>query len=101
MRSLPTWTDSTSAIYDTAGELYRGLGLDRPRVRLVGVKCENFRDAAEAPEQLTLDAFADTRDRTGAERVIDAARLKFGADVVSYGTLLPIPAQTDTRRGED
>jgi DNA polymerase IV len=101
VRTLPTWTDSTSTIYDTAAELYRSLGLDRPRVRLVGVKCENVRDAVDVPEQLTLDAAIDAPARRGAEHVIDAARQRFGTGAVGYGALLPIPAQTDTRRQEE
>ncbi|MDT4944700.1 MAG: polymerase [Pseudonocardiales bacterium] len=93
VRSLPSWTNSTTTIYETAAELYRGLSLDRPRVRLVGVKCENFRDAAAVPEQLTLD---DANGRADAGRVLDAARARFGTGAVQFGTLLPIPAQIDT-----
>lgn len=95
VRSLSTWTDSTATIYDTAAELYRGLGLDRPRVRLVGVKCEGFRAAAEVPLQLTLDEIPVTADRSGTERVIDAARARFGVGALGYGSLLPIPPQND------
>jgi DNA polymerase IV len=102
VRTLAGWTDSTATIYSTAAELYSSLGLDRPRVRLVGVKCENFRAAGQAPEQLTLDTLADDRADSrpesadgGADRVIDAARLKFGASAMGYGTLLPTPGQTE------
>ena len=46
VRTLPAWTDvDRRPIYATAAELYDALGLDRPRVRLVGVKCENLREA--------------------------------------------------------
>ncbi|MDT4930714.1 MAG: polymerase, partial [Pseudonocardiales bacterium] len=45
VRTLPSWTDSTGELYETAVDLYRGLGLDRPRIRLVGVKAENLREA--------------------------------------------------------
>jgi DNA polymerase IV len=102
VRTLPGWTDSTSTIYDTAAELYDGLGLDRPRIRLVGVKCENFRPAGDAPEQLTLDTAptgqpgAARRAPTGgSDRVLDAARAKFGPDAMGYGTLLPTPGRGD------
>ena len=97
VRTLPSWTDSTGTIRDTAVELYRGLGLDRPRVRLVGVKAENFRDAGEAPEQLTLDSMQPNSDRLIAERVIDVARAKFGAGAVGYATLLPRPGPSPAR----
>ena len=46
VRTLPGWTDATATVFDTAAELYAGLGLDRPRIRLVGVKCENLREAS-------------------------------------------------------
>jgi DNA polymerase-4 len=108
VRTLSSWTESTDTIYRTAVELYDGLQLDRPRVRLVGVKCENFRDAAGAPEQLTLDAdaianadsavnagstseattAAQTAARIRAERAIDEARARFGSKAVRYGALL-------------
>jgi DNA polymerase-4 len=97
VRTLPAWTDSTSTIYETAVELYTGLGLDRPRIRLAGVKCENFRAAVEAPEQLTLDTL-DAADpgspRPGPDRVIDAARARFGTAAVGYGTLIPTAIPT-------
>jgi DNA polymerase IV len=97
VRSLAGWTDSTTTIYDTATELYRSLELDRPRVRMVGIKCENFRDAAAVSEQLTLDA-APGSVREDAARAMDAARARFGAGALQFGTLLPIPAQTDAQR---
>ena len=67
VRTLSSWTDSTAVVYDAAADLYRGLRLDQPRIRLVGVKCENLRSAAEAPEQLMLDTSA-------VQPPVDAAR---------------------------
>jgi DNA polymerase-4 len=96
---LAGWTDSTATVYDTAVQLYRGLGLDRPRIRLLGVKCENLRAAGDVPEQLTFDdalagALAADRPRAdAADAVIDAARAKFGAAAVGYATLLPRSAR--------
>jgi DNA polymerase-4 len=95
VRTLPTWTASTGEIYQTAVDLYRSLGLDRPRIRLVGVKAEGLREAGAIPEQLTLDlsgAGEATASRTGADRVIDAARARFGSNAVQPGTLLREPA---------
>jgi DNA polymerase-4 len=87
VRSLPSWTDSDDLIYRTARELYAALDLDRPRIRLVGVKCENLRDAADAPEQLMFDTDAtEPAARARAERVLDAARARFGAGVIRYGS---------------
>ncbi len=126
VRTLPGWTDVTAEIDEVAVELYRGLGLDRPRVRLVGVKAENLRPADQAPEQLTLDVgpapvehplehsaersadnpteVAPSADagraappgparqapaaRRQAERAVDAARERFGAQAVQVGSLL-------------
>jgi DNA polymerase IV len=102
VRTLPGWTDATSTIYETATELYAGLGLDQARVRLAGVKCENFRVAGEAPEQLTLDTLGAqdpssqraSSQRPGADQVIDAARARFGTAAMGYGTLLPTALPT-------
>ena len=47
VRTLPGWIDSSRLIHETALELYAGLGLDRPRIRLVGVKAEGLRSGAE------------------------------------------------------
>jgi DNA polymerase IV len=102
VRTLPGWTADTSAIYQTAADLYASLDLDQPRIRLVGVKCENFRPAGEAPEQLTLDALADHQSGSarggphGApDRVLDAARARFGTAAMGYATLLPNPDRDD------
>ncbi|MDP9116155.1 MAG: DNA polymerase IV [Actinomycetota bacterium] len=121
VRTLPVGTDSTPTIYATAIELYRGLDLDRPRIRLVGVKAENLRVARDAAQQLTLDVLplpppdalvpgnqgvqrhgapvneARATDRAGAERAIDAARARFGADAVRYATLVRGPAEVERK----
>jgi DNA polymerase-4 len=89
VRTLPGWTDSSATIFQTASDLYRGLGLDRPRIRLVGVKCENLRAADDAPEQLSFDdvqpAKAEVRP---TDTVLDAARARFGSAALGYATLL-------------
>jgi DNA polymerase-4 len=102
VRTLPGWTDDTATIYRTAIELYAALDLDQPRIRLAGVKCENFRAAGDAPEQLTLDILAAETGRPrprGTDAVIDAARVRFGSGAVGYGTLLPTPGQTERDEG--
>jgi DNA polymerase-4 len=92
VRTLPGWTDATDEIYATAVELYRSLHLDRPRIRLVGVKCEGLRAADGIAEQLTLDLDGeppDTPSRIRTDSVVDAARARFGSAAVRPGTLLP------------
>jgi DNA polymerase-4 len=90
VRTLPAWTQSTGEIFETAVELYAGLGLDRPRIRLVGVKAEGLREADSIAEQLTLDVVGRQPDgpRSTADRAIDAARARFGAAAVRPGSLL-------------
>ncbi len=90
VRTLPSWTTSTAEIFETAVDLYRGLRLDRPRIRLVGVKAEGLRAAGGIPEQLTLDvgAATDPPTRSRADQAIDAARARFGVHAIQPGTLL-------------
>jgi DNA polymerase-4 len=97
VRTLPTATNSSETIYDVAVQLYRALDLDQPRIRLVGVKCEGLEDAANAAEQLSFDDLLAERARRpdrATDAVVDAARRRFGADAVGYGTLLGNPGAT-------
>jgi DNA polymerase IV len=94
VRTLPMATDSSETIYGVAVQLYRALGLDQPRIRLVGVKCEGLEDAAGAVEQLSFDdllAERAQRSNRTTDAVVDAAKRRFGADAVGYGTLLGNP----------
>ena len=51
-RTLREHTDTGRTVYATARELYDSLGLQRARVRLVGVRVEGLVEAASAPQQL-------------------------------------------------
>lgn len=98
VRTLPSWTAATDEIYATAVDLFRALDLDRPRIRLVGVKCEGLRAVDSISEQLTLDlAAADSLPRTGTDRVADAARTRFGAGALRPGTLVAGPQSRSNR----
>src|SRR6476661_2069558 len=53
-RTLPEATDVGRTVYETAVALYEALGLERARLRLVGVRVEGISDAAGVPHQLAL-----------------------------------------------
>ncbi|MUN41734.1 DNA polymerase IV [Actinomadura litoris] len=85
-RTLREPTDLARVIYITACELYEGAGLERVRLRLVGVRVENLGPAGEAPRQLALD-----EPETGwreAERAIDRVADRFGRGAVRPAALV-------------
>jgi DNA polymerase IV len=77
VRTVADWVDSTAELHLIALDLYRALQLDRPRIRLVGVKAEHFRDAAETARQPTLDEAAQ-RGPSRVDRVADATQARYG-----------------------
>ena len=79
-------TDVGQELYDTARALYDALGLDRARIRLVGVRAERLIDAGSAPQQLELGA--REHGRRDAELAADRAARRFGAGAVRPATLL-------------
>ncbi len=103
VRTLASPTDATATVYDTAVDLYRALGLDQPRIRLVGVKCENLGDASQVTEQLSFDDLETSAPTRRTDAVVDAARARFGAAAVGYAALLsvPQPAPDAERRSAD
>ena len=88
VRTLPGPTDATGLVHLTALELYRGLGLDQPRIRLVGVKAEGLQSAAGLMEQLTL---AEPGPSSALDHVTDGLKARFGARAVSFASLLTLP----------
>jgi DNA polymerase-4 len=100
-RTLPGWIDGSGRIYQTAAGLYRGLGLDRPRIRLVGVSCENLRAAGSAPQQLSFDDLRHGAEWAGpgVDASVDAARTKFGSAAVGYAALLDTPERGEPGAG--
>ena len=85
-RSLSRPTDLARDVHRVAGELFEGLGLDRARIRLVGVRVEGLGAADDTPVQLSLDAADDGWH--DAERAADRARARFGAGTVRPATLI-------------
>jgi DNA polymerase-4 len=85
-RTLDVPTDVGQELYDTARALYDALGLERARIRLVGVRAERLIDAGSAPQQLELGA--REYGRRDAELAADRAARRFGAGAVRPATLL-------------
>jgi DNA polymerase-4 len=85
-RTLPEPTDVGRVVYDTAMSLYDALGLERARIRLVGVRVEGIGDAASAPHQLRLGE--REHGWREAEQAVDRAARRFGAGVVRPATLV-------------
>jgi DNA polymerase-4 len=85
-RTLGDATDVTGEIHATAAALFDALGLQRARIRLVGVRVEGLVPREQVQRQLVLGA----RDRgwEHADRAADAAALRFGGGAVRRATLL-------------
>ena len=92
-RTLPEPTDIGQVVYATARELYAALGLQRARIRLVGVRLEGLIEESARVEQLLFDApGSDTpADRRAAEVAADRLRERFGDDVVRPARLWSEP----------
>jgi DNA polymerase-4 len=85
-RTLRDATNLTPEIYATAADLYVALGLQRARIRLVGVRVEGLVDATRATRQLVLgERLHGWED---AEKAVDRAVLRFGKQAVRPATLI-------------
>ena len=85
-RTRPEATDVTREIHETATALFRALGLQRARIRLVGVRVEGLVPRATVSRQLVLGA----RDQGWAEadQAVDRAVSRFGTAAVQPASLL-------------
>ena len=83
-KTLPLPIDSTHDIYEVTKALFLALGLDRARLRLVGISLDNLSEAA--PEQLLLGA--REKGWREADTAIDRAKLRFGGGSVRPGRLI-------------
>jgi DNA polymerase-4 len=91
-RTLRETTDVARDVYATACALYDALGLDRARIRLVGVRVEGVVGAAGQPRQLALGERAHGwRD---AEQAADRAASRFGSGAVQPAALVD-PTRAD------
>jgi len=90
-RTLPESTDVGRTVYETALALYQALGLERARLRLVGVRVEGIKPAASQPHQLQLgERESGWRE---AEQAVDRAARRFGAGAVRPAALVQPGAQ--------
>ncbi|MFI6574694.1 DNA polymerase IV [Nocardiopsis sp. NPDC050513] len=84
-RTLPEATDVGREISAVARALYAAAGLERVRLRLVGVRVEGVVPAEEAPRQLALG-----EEETGwrdVERVMDRVTARFGPGAIQSAVL--------------
>jgi DNA polymerase-4 len=85
-RTLRDPTDVSRDIYATARALFDGLGLQRARLRLVGVRMEGLMDSDLAPVQGLLDE--PEHGWRDADRAVDRASARFGAGAVRPASLV-------------
>ena len=85
-RTLPEATDVTQEIYRTATRLYDALGLQRARIRLVGVRVEGLVPRETVQRQLVLGE--RERGWSEADRAVDRATRRFGSAAVRPASLL-------------
>ena len=88
-RTLPEHTDVARVVHATALELYARLGLDRARLRLVGVRLESLIDISAGHHQLALDERPQSWRE--AEQAVDRASARFGAGAVRPASLVADP----------
>jgi DNA polymerase-4 len=85
-RTVPDATDVGQEIYGIAAELFAALGLQRARLRLVGVRVSQLCPVDTTPRQL---AFDDTEyGWRAAEHAVDRATRRFGPHAVRPASLV-------------
>ncbi len=84
--TLPEATDVTHEVHRTAVRLYDALGLQRARLRLVGVRVEGLVPRASVHRQLVLGE--REHGWPDADRAVDRARFRFGTDAIRPASLI-------------
>jgi DNA polymerase-4 len=97
-RTLREHTDVGQVVYTTARDLFAALGLDRARLRLVGVRVEGLVDAASGHRQLALGE--RPQGWREAEQAADRATARFGPGAVRPATLVGGSAGPERDRRE-
>ena len=85
-RTLPEATDVTVEVHRAATLLYDALGLQRARLRLVGVRVEGLVPRGSVHHQLVLGE--RERGWSDADRAVDRATRRFGAAAVGPASLV-------------
>jgi DNA polymerase IV len=85
-KTLRDPTDVSRDIYATARALFDALGLQRARLRLVGVRMEGLMESDQAPIQGLLDE--PEHGWRDADRAVDRASARFGAGAVRPASLV-------------
>jgi DNA polymerase-4 len=85
-RTLTEPTDVARLVYETAGGLYDALGLQRARIRLVGVRVEGLTETFGTPRQLALGGAGE--EWRAAEQAADRAAARFGSGAVQPAALV-------------
>jgi DNA polymerase-4 len=85
-KTLTEHTDVARTVYHTAMNLYDRLGLERARLRLVGVRLEGLIEASTGHHQLALDE--RPQGWREAEQAVDRATARFGAGAVRPASLV-------------
>ncbi|MCH9817239.1 MAG: DNA polymerase IV, partial [Actinomycetia bacterium] len=92
-KTLRSSTDVGKDIYDQVKRLYEALGLQRSRIRLVGVRISALTDTEATPQQLAIDEVGPGwRD---AEQAIDRISARFGKGSVQPARLFPVTSLDD------
>jgi DNA polymerase IV len=85
-KTLGEATDVTREIYRTASDLFIALGLQRARIRLVGVRVEGLVPRSTVQRQLVLGE--REHGWSAADSAVDRATRRFGKSAVRPATLL-------------
>jgi DNA polymerase-4 len=85
-RTLAEATDVTQEIYAAAVRLYDALGLQRARLRLVGVRVEGLVPRAAVQRQGVLGE--RERGWSDADRAVDRATRRYGSSAVRPASLI-------------
>jgi DNA polymerase-4 len=98
-RTLREPTDSGRTIHEAAVGLFDALGLQRARIRLVGVRLEKLVEASISPIQGVIgEPEHGWRD---ADRAVDRARSRFGSGSVRPASLIERDTSASARAPRD